>query len=90
MIVRILGDEAYEISDDSEPRLTELDDALSAALDSGDESAFATSLQNLIEWVRSSGKMLSHEDMRTSSLVVPNEGSHLSEVRSVLNGEANS
>lgn len=84
MIVRILGEGRYDVPDADLPAIEQLDAVLADALDRGDESAFAGALADLIGEVRHSGTRLEHDDVRTSGLVVPHEGSTVAEVQALL------
>jgi hypothetical protein len=84
MIVRILGEGRYEVPDADLPALEQLDAQLADALDRGDEAEFTGTLADLVGLVRHTGKLVAPDDLRTSSLVVPHEGSSLDEVRSLL------
>lgn len=87
MIVRILGDGPYELDDAEAPAVARLDEALGAALDSGDEEGLAGSLAQLIAHIRSVGTPVPPDDLRPSELVVPHEGSTLGEVQALLASE---
>jgi hypothetical protein len=84
MIVRILGEGRYEVPDADLPALEQLDAQLADALDRGDEAEFTGALADLVGLVRHTGKLVAPDDLRTSSLVVPHQGSSLDEVRSLL------
>ncbi len=86
-VVRILGDHRYEITDAQQAALSDLDDNLTAAMDSGDESLFEAKLSELISWVRSVGSQLDVDDFRTSDLVIPYEGATSDEVRTLLDSD---
>ena len=88
MIVRILGEGRYEVPDADLPAIEQLDAQLADAMDRGDEAAFTGTLADLIGQVRHTGKLLTPDDLRTSSLVVPHDGSTLDEVRSLLAEDA--
>jgi len=88
MIVRILGEGRYDVPEADLPAIEQLDAQLVDALDRGDDFEFASSLSDLITQVRHTGTMLAPDDVRTSSRVVPHEGSTLEEVRSLLAEEA--
>ena len=88
MIVRILGEGRYEVPDADLPAIEQLDAQLADAMDRGDEAAFTGTLADLIGQVRHTGKLLAPDDLRTSSLVVPHDGSTLDEVRSLLAEDA--
>ncbi|HMK62618.1 MAG TPA: hypothetical protein VK386_03275 [Acidimicrobiales bacterium] len=84
MIVRILGEGLYELPDPDLPVVEEIDDVLMDAVDRGDEAAFTGALADLIGEVRHSGTRLAHDDVRSSGMVVPHEGSSLAEVKALL------
>jgi hypothetical protein len=88
MIVRILGEGRYDVPDADLPAIEQLDAQLVDAMDRGDEVEFASSLSDLIGQVRHTGTLVSPDDVRTSSQVVPHEGSTLEEVRALLAEEA--
>jgi hypothetical protein len=84
MIVRILGDRLYEVSDRDLPGIESLDTDMDTALTAGDERAFSTALAELISKVRSTSTALADDDHRKSDLVIPPEGASLQEVRDIL------
>ena len=84
MIVRILGEGRYDVPDADLPAIEQLDAVLVDALERKDDAAFAGALADVIGAVRHSGTHLDHEDLRTSELVVPHEGSTLAEVAALL------
>ncbi|EKX68455.1 hypothetical protein Sipo8835_10980 [Streptomyces ipomoeae] len=87
MIMRILGEGQYEVPDEHLNRLNELDAALQSAADAGDETAFATALSALLDAVRSLGTPLPDEQITPSDLVLPDEGTSLTQVRQLLSDE---
>jgi hypothetical protein len=84
VIVRILGDGRYQIPDADLPAVEEIDEVLMDALERGDEATFTGALADLIGEVRHSGTRLPLDDVGTSGMVVPHEGSTLAEVKSLL------
>lgn len=87
MILRILGEGQYEITEEHLDRLNELDAALQSAADSGDEQRFATSLGTLLDTVRSLGTPLPDETITPSDLVLPDQDTTLRQVETLLTGE---
>ncbi|MGW7304439.1 PspA-associated protein PspAA [Streptomyces sp. NPDC054835] len=87
MIMRILGEGQYEITDEHLARLNELDSALQEAADSGDEAAFASALSALLDAVRSLGTWLPDERITPSDLMLPDETNSLRQVRELLSDE---
>jgi hypothetical protein len=84
MVVRILGEGRYEVPDADIPAIEQLDAQLADALERGDETEFTSTLSDLIGQVRHTGTLVAPDDLRTSSLAVPHEGSTLAEVQSLL------
>lgn len=84
MIVRILGEGRYEVPEADLPAIEQLDEQLVDAMERGDEAAFSSSLADLIGEVRHTGNLVPADDLRTSELAVPHEGSTLSEVTKLL------
>nr|WSX48739.1 hypothetical protein OG409_07130 [Streptomyces sp. NBC_00974] len=87
MIMRILGEGQYEITDGHLARLNELDSTLQTAADAGDEAAFASALSALLDAVRSLGTPLPDERITPSDLVLPSEETSLAQVRELLSDE---
>lgn len=86
-VVRILGEGLYDIPDGDLPAIEQLDGVLVDAMERGDEAAFTGALADLVGEVRHSGTKLGADDLSTSALVVPHEGSTLAEVQALLSGD---
>jgi len=84
VIVRILGEGQYDVADSALDRLNELDAALEAAIDAGDEMAFAAALVTLHDGVRSVGSAHDPDSLDESDLILPPAGSTIDEVRELL------
>jgi hypothetical protein len=87
MIVRILGEGQWHVSDDELPTLNELDSAVEAAVDGQDHETFAESLTELLDAVRSVGVPLADESLEDSDLILPPSDATLEEVRELLNDD---
>ncbi|WP_406263769.1 hypothetical protein OHT93_02330 [Streptomyces sp. NBC_00191] len=87
MIMRILGEGQYEITDEQLTRLNELDSDLQSAADAGDESAFTAALSALLDAVRSLGTPLPDDRITPSDLVLPDGDTSLRQVRELLSDE---
>jgi hypothetical protein len=83
VIVRILGEGQYDVDDAALDRLNELDTAVEAAVEAGDEEALGTALTALHEAVRS-GAAHDPESLDESDLILPPAGATLDEVRELL------
>lgn len=87
MIVRIMGEGQLEIDDSRLTELNPLDDALSAAVESGDDAQFRSALVALLDAVRSLGSPVPDDALVDSDLVLPFAEAHIDEVRELLSGE---
>ena len=87
MIVRIMGEGQLEIDDSRLPELSPLDDALTAAVEAGDDDRFRSALVALLDAVRSLGSPVADDALVDSDLVLPYEEAHIDEVRELLSGE---
>jgi hypothetical protein len=87
VIVRIMGEGQLQIDQSQLPELNALDDALSKAVDGGDDAEFRTALAALLQAVRSRGTPVADDALVDSDLVLPYEDAHIDEVRELLSGE---
>ncbi|WP_406364865.1 hypothetical protein [Streptomyces sp. NBC_01546] len=87
MIMRILGEGQYEITEEHVARLNQLDSALQTAADAHDDVAFTTALSALLDAVRTLGTPLPDERITPSDLVLPDEDTSLAQVRELLSDE---
>jgi hypothetical protein len=87
MIVRVLGEGQLEVADDVLDHLNTLDDAVEAAVESGDEEAFRTALDGLLQAVRQHGKPLPDDSLLPSDAILPAPDIPLAQVRDLLGDE---
>ena len=71
MIVRISTEGQYEVDDAQAERLNELDNAVVAAVEAGNESNFHELYDQMIELVRSQGRRVPDEDLVESEVILP-------------------
>ena len=71
MIVRISGEDQYRLADGDTARLNELDNAVVAACEGGDEQGFADTFAALLDYVRTSGERIADDDLAGSDLILP-------------------
>ena len=71
MIVRISGEDVFELDESHHSRLDELDNAVVAAVDAGDEDAFHSSFEELLAFVRTEGTTLDDDDLHVSDYILP-------------------
>lgn len=87
MIVRILGEGQLEVGEDRIDALNELDSAVEAAVESGDQSAFESALAALLDGVRRDGAPLPEDALHDSDLILPPADATIEEVRELLEGD---
>jgi hypothetical protein len=71
VIVRISNEAQYRLDDAHHERLNELDDAVVAAVEGGDEDAFHASFEELLHLVRTEGEPLDADDLEPSEIILP-------------------
>ena len=84
MIVRILTQGQYDVSDDQLADLNDVDERITAAVQAGDEEAFAAALHQLLSAVVAAGSPVPLDSLLPSDLVLPAADSTLDEVRTLL------
>ena len=87
MIVRILGEGQWTVTDDQLPALNALDSAVEAAVEAEDRQSFANTLAALLDAVRTGGVPLPDESLEDSDLILPPSDATLEEVRELLNDD---
>jgi hypothetical protein len=84
MIVRILTEGQWDVSQEHLVELNRLDEQVEAAVDDGDEVAFSQSLGALLDSVRKGGSRLPDESLEDSDLILPPADATIDEVRHLL------
>jgi hypothetical protein len=87
VIIRILTEGQYDVADHALDRLNELDATLEAAVEAGDQGAFATALSALLDGVRTAGVAHPADSLDESDLILPPADATLEQVREMLNDE---
>ena len=87
MIVRILGEGQYDVSDDAMDRLNELDGAVETAVEAGDKESFSKALAALLDSVRTAGVPREADSLDESDLILPPADASLDDVRAMLSDE---
>jgi len=87
VIVRILGEGQYDLSDDAVSALNDLDAKVELAIDAGDEAAFHSALETLLDGVRTAGVPHETESLDSSDLILPMADASLAEVKDMLSGD---
>ncbi len=84
MIVRILGEGQYDISEEALAPLNELDAAVERTVEANDEEAFEAALAALLEAVRTVGVAHDLDSLDESDLILPPSDASIDEVRELL------
>jgi hypothetical protein len=84
MIVRILGEGQYDVSDDALDRLNQLDAEVEAAVEADDEASFRPALEALLGGVRTVGVPHAADSLDESDLILPPADATIAEVRELL------
>ena len=87
MIVRIMGEGQYRVSDEQSTLLNELDEQAAQALDRGEEEDFRRLVRELADAVRDNGERLDDADLTPSDAIVPPDDLSLDEARQLFEGE---
>lgn len=87
MIVRILGEGQFNITEEHLGELNLLDTQVQSAAEAADEAAFTAALQALRDAVRRHGAPVPLDTLVASELVLPAPGTSLEQVRALLADE---
>jgi hypothetical protein len=87
MIVRLMGEAQYRISDELRERLEALDGEAMVSLEDGDEGELDAKLDEMWELVRAEGERLPDEDLSASDVVIPPSDLTLEETRKLFSDE---
>lgn len=71
MIVRISGEDQYELPDAEADRLNELERAVIAIVDGGNADGFTEGYTELLDYVRANGTLVGDDDLRGSDVILP-------------------
>jgi hypothetical protein len=88
MIVRILNEGQWELTEEDVRSLNSVDDELEKAVAANDQGRLTAVLGTLLDQVRDSGRVLSDGDLRDSDLILPDADSTVDEVRALLSESA--
>ena len=87
MIVRIMGEGQYRLSEEVLERVNELDNTIVRAVDAGDEDGFHESFEEMVDVIRSEGEHLGDEEIETSDIIVPPSDTSFEEAAAEFTGE---
>lgn len=84
MIVRILNEGQWHLTDDAVRGLNSFDDAVEQAVSTGDQEQLTKALHTLLDRIRTSGTRVPDEELADSDLILPAADSTLEEVQQLL------
>jgi hypothetical protein len=87
VIVRILAEGQYDLSDEAVSALNDLDAKVETAIEAGDDAAFHDALAALLDGVRTAGVPHHAESLDPSDLILPMADATLAEVRDMLSDD---
>jgi hypothetical protein len=87
VIVRISNENQYRLDEGHHARLNELDDAVVAAVERGDEDAFHAAFEELLHTVRTEGEPLDADDLEPSEIILPPADLTFAEAGEEFSGE---
>jgi effector-binding domain-containing protein len=87
MVVRISGEDQYELADEDAAKLNELDKAVAAIVESGSEDGFADAYAALLDFVRSHGKRVADDELKGSDCILPPSDISFAEAGAEFTGE---
>jgi hypothetical protein len=87
MIVRISGEDQYELPDEAAARLGELEQEVIAIVEGGQEDGFAVSYEKLLDYVRSEGSLVGDDELEGSDVILPPADITFAEAGTEFTGE---
>jgi hypothetical protein len=87
MIVRVSGEDQYRLAEETRAGLNELDNAVVAACEGGDEKAFAQTFAALLDYVRANGERVADDELEGSDLILPPPDLSFAEAGSEFTGD---
>ena len=87
MIIRIIGDQQYEVKSSILDKLNEIDNKIVGLVAKGDEDNFKKEFSKMIALVRKKGKPLDPKMIVGSHLILPPEDLTIEEAKKIFTGE---
>ena len=84
MIVRILNEGQWRLTDEAVRGLNSFDDAVEKAVSAADQDQLSRALHTLLDRIRTTGTRVPDEELEDSDLILPAADSTLDEVRQLL------
>ena len=87
MIVRIATEGQYEVEDGDVEVLNELDNKAVVACEVGNDAAFRSAFDDLLQMIRTKGRALADNELEGSDLILPPPDVSIEEAKEEFSGE---
>ena len=87
MIVRIATEGQYEVADGDVEALNQLDNRAVAACETGNDAAFRSAYDDLLQLIRTNGRALADDELEGSDLILPPPDVSIEEAKEEFSGE---
>jgi len=87
VIARISTEGQYRLSEDDAAHLNELDNAVVAAVDAGDEETFTQRFSDMLDFVRQRGAALGDDELEESDVILPPPDTTIDEAAHEFTGD---
>jgi hypothetical protein len=87
MIVRIMGEGQYRLSEEAVDRVNALDSAAVAAVEADDEDGFHAAFEELLDAIRKEGEHLGDSELESSDVIVPPADTSFAEAADEFSGD---
>jgi hypothetical protein len=87
MIVRVMGEGQYRLTEELIERVNALDNAAVEAVGAGDEPAFHTAFEQMLELIRTDGEHMGDDELETSDVIVPPADTSFEEAAEEFTGD---
>lgn len=86
MIIRVLNLGQFRFDESHMDDLNACDDAVEAAMQTGDQEKLTHALQTLIDEIQNLGEALPIDSLEESDLIIPGADATIADVQALLNG----
>jgi hypothetical protein len=87
VIVRIMGEGQYRLTEECVARVNELDNEVVKAVDGDDEDGFHAAFEELLQVIRSEGEHVADDDIQSSDVIVPPADTSMAEAAADFSGD---